>query len=255
MEFVDLNEIDNREPFLVLYSNEEGAAENVYRELLMEFKDNKSACPTVIVCSAIAVEGRYLDAAITNEGILLICEGISYRSVKNQLQVISASLADVFPARYAYWEYAEALDICGDLRIRCPQIIHTTDPAIVKNMGGCTIQLFGDTYPIVFINANASNGCIAQTIPHELRHIWQHKYKEKKYFSNYVFCNDPKGDEDIRSYYLMPAEVDAEAFSFRRSIYHKTATFPVMWYKDYPDVNAVIEERARKMILPTKYSY
>lgn len=240
----------------VVISTEEGVAHDLYIELLLEFENDQKACPTVIVCREITVEGRSLDAVKTDNGIIMIREGVSYRDVKDQLrrQNFTAGIANFFPTSDAYWEYFEIFDVCADLRIKCPQLIVTKDQGLLQGSRGCILPSNGG-YPYVFVKADTDLGFIIDLLPHELRHIWQHKYHEKKYFSDYKYFKDLTDHEEMLAYYLQPAEVDAEAFSVRRNIYRKTETFPVRRHEKYPEADIAIEERARQMILPTKYSY
>ncbi len=107
--------------------------------------------------------------------------------------------------------YRNASTICEWLRIPCPQII------VSKNapLNGCAYNTeSGDKTVWIHIKQKESIKKMYCTLAHELRHAWQHKYYNEKYFKDYkMFDKDSSHDEKV-AYYLQPAEIDAYAFSF-----------------------------------------
>jgi len=106
--------------------------------------------------------------------------------------------------------YRTASTICEWLRIPCPQII------VSKNapLNGCAYNTeSGDETIWINIRQNDPIKEMYLTLAHELRHAWQHKYNNEKYFKNYKMYDENSSYDEKVAYYFQPAEIDAFAFS------------------------------------------
>jgi hypothetical protein len=87
-----------------------------------------------------------------------------------------------------------------------------------------------------------------EVLLHELRHAWQHEKHQNRFFDNYKFLSS---GIDLKTYCMQPAEIDAEAFSFRMMQMYGLESYPVRRNKD-EEVNKRIETRAKRMSFPAR---
>ena len=107
---------------------------------------------------------------------------------------------------FLFWSIKEyALDICDILNITCPiiKVVSNKETLATYYPSGNLIEL-SDTYTDDYDYAFA--------IAHELRNVWQLKYKHADFASNgYIMYHERENDDE---YYLQPLELDANSFSF-----------------------------------------
>lgn len=140
--------------------------------------------------------------------------------------------------------YSLAASIAESTNTRCPQImIHQS----WSGLNGCsynTEENFGRTTWIE-INDRSDEYFLnmVETLAHEMRHCWQHETDAKKYFENYHFVN--YYGENLESYYLQPAEVDAYAYALR--FLNEVTGKRFSADKKYSKANYNIERHAQKL--------
>ena len=130
-----------------------------------------------------------------------------------------------------------ALDICGILGISCPNI------KVVSNTE--TLATYYPTANLIEINEIYDNDYnLAFAIAHELRYVWQLKYKHAELEqSDYIMFNQRTSDDE---YYLQPIEIDAIAFSLAVNYVYLNITITSHNYSE--KVIKVLKPKVQKMI-------
>lgn len=104
--------------------------------------------------------------------------------------------------------------ICEALHIPAPALyIADQMPDKCQNLSGATFPGNVDYCTDIFIKSEGSDTasfcCEAKALIHELRHVWQHKYRPELFDGYFEYKLSNKD-----AYALQPAEIDANAYSF-----------------------------------------
>ena len=186
----------------------------LYGQLLDSYKDRPELCPTIYVVDEIMKGISYLK----NADVLLLKQGSRLeRAMKSDNYPYSLKLCSF--GNSAETIYSVALHVCSLLQIQCPLILPS------KSLSGVRGEAYQNSRNLTKLILLRSGMGLQETIEvllHELRHAWQHEKHQNRFFDNYKFLSS---GIDLKTYCMQPAEIDAEAFSFRvMQMYGCTAT-------------------------------
>lgn len=178
-----------------------------YFTLLGLNQNNKTQTPTIVCVKNLPENDCYIKHA--NEILYTRHEKISDIVQQKDNYNYKIGVSDF--GKDAYEIYGAAIYLADKLNLKkCPQIIGCS-AQVIPDYKGMTIQdELNQTYCILIKNSMPLWEKL-ETLAHEMRHAWQHQVDHNKFFANYNF-NFTK--DNLEEYYLQPAEVDAEAFSF-----------------------------------------
>lgn len=149
---------------------------------------------------------------ITMQSIL--SEAISAYKNKNSLEfrnVYSPTIRidEISHLAHNSFMYEHALNVATMLNIPCPQII--MKESAFMSVDGCVEFIKFDGRDIGWVIFLRKNGRIKQLISlaHELRHCWQLKYTDGKYFTDEV------NSQNFYEYLYQKTEIDAQAFALK----------------------------------------
>lgn len=110
--------------------------------------------------------------------------------------------------------YGTAVLLTTMLDVECPQIVVADMDKVSPGMSGLAINPdeTGQRTTTIYLKLQSFVE-MEKTLAHELRHAWQHKYKQEEFFDTYnTYDSFSKKEKD--NYYFQPAEVDAESYAW-----------------------------------------
>lgn len=231
----------------------------IYREigLAPEFEHEK--CPVLLVDVEIPLELDYIEfnskdglcrviltrSGLQDDDIIKIVTGRdkSYTGCCEDLPDELYSFFYTTREDMTTW-YLLASIIAESTNTRCPQIM--VHQCLNSFGGNCynTEENYGKTTWIEIKDRPMEYTInMVETLAHEMRHCWQHETNAKRFFENYHFTS--YYGENLESYYLQPAEVDACAYALR--FINEATGKKFLADKKYRKVNRAIERHAKKM--------
>lgn len=230
---------------------------NLYTELVQKYnrKEEKGLiCPQIVIEQEI--ENEYLikednlpaiifQKGLPEERILRIYDDV----VKHFKFYPSSEFDDIHDT---ILNYSLALRVSDFLKIDCPQLLVVSEMEQIKNMSGLAIPCEnGNNIGMILLKSGRIFAWKVKTLVHELRHVWQHQYHHKIYFSDYKFY-DRFSPFEKEKYSLQKAEIDADAFAYRFMNECLEIPIRIEGFSSCQKVRDTIKERANKMCLKFK---
>ncbi len=147
--------------------------------------------------------------------------------------------------------YAMAADLSCHWNVPCPQVFCSNH----ISLAGVTICNNDGIALCIILRSDLHPDRQAESLVHEMRHIWQYNTNQEKYFSNYRPFSELSGayEEKYTEYMKQEAELDAEAFAWA-FLHHEYKT-PLNWDTHTDEINQIIEMRAREYLeRPDEYA-
>lgn len=102
------------------------------------------------------------------------------------------------------------INICAVQKIEPPKV-QVNPKKILLNLTGSTLAMYVPEDNTVYLKQDNISPDLLFSIAHELRHVWQWRTDQRKYFDNYKSSSEL----GIVDYNRQPAEMDAHAFATR----------------------------------------